>query len=627
MMNSNLANAEPIQQQRLPEWSEQPLQKLIKGMAWIASAMLAVGTLHGLVYDAPSTAIICIMALAPTAILARQECPLPGSQRSLLLSITLIAAIGAMLIIGQDGSQSPAITALPAVLLIAATSSRLRGYTILATLTILLVALVSSLEILGLKASTQTPEEIRRKLLIVLPLLTGCAIVVRLVAGTLVRTLHRMHVDMLTNSQTGLPNRRALSTMADGLLAADKRSMGSVIAISIERLDSLENIFGHAFGDAVMRHAAGIIAAHASADCFAGHWSGNVFLLLLRHRASSDHPALCARKIQTTLRSAHLIEGVEVHLDARCGIASDYEGRLAADKQIEYALIALGEAGLGGADGLAEYVEGFSQRIAAEYRYETALRYAIENDRVHMAYQPIFSPDGKQLVAVEALLRLTDMNGLPIPTGEAIRLAEASGLIHRLGLTILRETLQDINIWQDYGAPQLPVLINFSAFQLVEPDMATTIAGILAEHHLATDAIVVEITETAAVSQDGALAETLQALSGLGIPLAIDDFGAGYSSLTRLLDHPAALIKFDNALIHSAERSPAALEFLRRAVHLAHSTRAKVLVEGIENKAQATIASALGCFAVQGYWYEKPIPSEEVPAYLASRTVMPLALA
>lgn len=613
--------------QALPPWDDLPLQNLVKGMATVACVVLLAAAVHGLIYDAPLPTIISLLTFFPVLILALPSCPLPSSQRSLLLSITLITAIGATLVIGRDGSQSVGILALPAVLLIAATTSSFRGYVLLATTTLTMISLISTFEILGFKDTALPPDEIRRRLLITLPLLAGCAVVVRLVAGTLVKTLHRMHVDTLTDLQTSLPNRRALEIVADQQRpATDSRGMRTVLAISIQRLDSLKSLFGYPFGDAVLRHAAEIISAHASPDCFVGRWSNNVFLLLIRHRAASDLPTLCARDIQQSLRAAHLIEGVEVHLDAHCGISFDFEGTLDPSEQIEQALITLDEARQGGADALAEYSDNLSQRIAAEYRYETAIRQAIDKDRVKMAYQPIFTVDGRQVVAVEALMRLCDDEGQLIPAGEAISLAETSGLIHRLGRTILRAILDDIRNWGEYGTPRLPVLVNFSAHQLAEPDMVETLTNNLTAHQLGPGALIVEFTETAAAASDVSLTESLRSLHQAGIPLAIDDFGAGYSSLLRLLELPAALIKFDSALIHRAGQSEMAREFLHHASHLAHSTGASVLIEGVETEAQAIIAEDLGCFAVQGYWYAKPMASEEIPAYLATQQLAPFRI-
>lgn len=603
--------------EQLPAWDERPLQQLVKAMAWVAGAALALAIVHNLAYDSTLPALICALALFPTAVLAQPDCPLPSTRRAIVLSATLITAVGAILVTAPDGNRDVTIMTLPAVLLVAALTVNTFAYAVLAVLTILMVIVIGCLEILGLKAGHAPALTGWRSLLDVVMVLAGCATAARLVSASLLQALRRLHLETLVNAQTGLPNRLALERVANDFLGGE--TAGSVLAIAIRRLESLDSTFGHAFGDAVIRHAAAIIAAHTGNDCFAGRWGENTFILLCRHPQGADTPRRCAHDIRDELRKAHLIDGVEVHLDADCGActASESRLRLRPRERIERALIALDEARRSGNDVLTEYDESLSQRISAEYRYESALRQAIENDRVQMVYQPILTADGQQVIALEALLRLTGEDTLPVPTNEAIALAEASGLIHRLGRTILRAVLADIAGWRRAGASPLPTAVNFSALQLARPGIDHALAGYLAEHGLGPEALIAEVTESAFTADN----DTLSALEGSGVPLAIDDFGVGYSTLARLLDMPAELIKFDSSLIHGAEHSAAGHEFLRRTVHLAHATGARVLIEGVESATQAVIAAGLGCYAVQGFWYAKPMPADAIPAFLATRDI------
>jgi diguanylate cyclase (GGDEF)-like protein len=593
----------------LPAFDDVPLQRLVKGIARVACALQGFGFIHHLAYGNTMLALVCLIALFPTFILALPSCPLPSKQRPLILSTTLIAVTCALLIVKGDGAQGNSIIALPAVLLIAGLTVSRFHYTILVVATLLLLLAIGA----------ASPANSWFDLFNTIVILAACAVTMRLVAGTLLKTLHSQHWETLINTQIGLPNRLGLERTASDFLLDKAGNVGSVVALSIKRLENLDSTFGHAFGDQALRHAAGIIGKHMSADCIAGRWGGNTFLLLVRHPEHANLPEILARSTQEALRIPQNIFGVDIILDACCGLCTGTDKPLPAADRIERALIAMDEARRIGCDAVVEYREAFSQRIAQEFRYEDALRRTIDSDQVGMAYQPIFHAETNQVIAFEALLRLTDTEGEPVPSLEAIQLAETSGLIHRLGQTILRAVFTDIRVWRQAGAKLLPISVNFSALQLAEVHTAEALSATLAEYGLAPQSIIIEVTETAATSNDSALAQSLAALSALGVPLAIDDFGAGYSSIARLLQTPAELIKFDSTLIQGTDQSSESREFLRRTVHLANSTNARVLIEGIETEAQAKLVRELGCFAAQGYWYAPPMPADAVPGFLAAR--------
>lgn len=607
---SRNADTQPLHP-ALPAFDDAPLQRLVKGIARVACALLGFGFVHHLVYDNTLLSMVCLFAVFPTFILALPSCPLPSNQRPLILSATLVAVTCVLLIVKGNGAHGNSIIALPAVLLIAALTIDRFHYTVLVAITLLLLVAIDAAT-----AATRWFD-----LLNILAILAACAVTMRLVAGSLLKTLHSQHRETLTNAQTGLPNRRALERAANTFLLDDADKVGSVLALSIKRLDTLDRTFGHAFGDQVLQHAARIVGDHASDDCIVGRWGENTFILLVRHPDLLNQLEDIAHAIQDALRKRQRIGGVDIILGACCGLCSGTGEPLPPADRIERALIAMDEAQAIGGDAIVEYSELLSHRISQEFRYETAVRQAIESTGVGMAYQPILDATTGQVIALEALLRLSDSEGKPVPAFEAVQLAETSGLIHQLGQTILRSVFTDIANWELAGVKTVPISVNFSALQLADAHTVDTLKTSLVEYGLAPAAIIVEVTESAATSNDNDLAQSLAALNVLGVPLAIDDFGAGYSSIVRLLQTPAELIKFDSTLIQGAAKSSKALEFLRRTVHLAHSTKARILIEGVETQAQAEIINELGCYAVQGYWYAKPMPADAVPGFLGSRAI------
>ena len=257
--------------------------------------------------------------------------------------------------------------------------------------------------------------------------------------------------------------------------------------------------------------------------------------------------------------------------------------------------------------------------MRGEFALESAVRHAIDTGVVTMHYQPILAQPGQQVIAFEALLRLRDRAGQPIPTLPAVQLAEATGLIHRLSDVSLLAVLRDIKAWRGQGMPDIPVSVNFSGLQLSRPDFATTLLDTLRAHQLPGTALIVEITETAAISGDEHLAANLDQLAAAGVMIALDDFGAGHSSLTRLREMQAQIIKFDAALIRDIGTSESARSFLQKTIELVNVAYPFVLLEGIETEAQAAQAEAIGCNALQGYRYARPMSAEAVTAYLRTQ--------
>jgi EAL domain-containing protein (putative c-di-GMP-specific phosphodiesterase class I) len=190
-------------------------------------------------------------------------------------------------------------------------------------------------------------------------------------------------------------------------------------------------------------------------------------------------------------------------------------------------------------------------------------------------------------------------------------------LIHRLGDVILDSVLNDIRRWRRASESLLPVSINFSGLQMSRPGFAENLLERLRQYELPGNALILEITETAAISGDAQLAETLATLSAAGVLIALDDFGAGHSSLHRLCEIPADIIKFDRSLIENIGDSERARLFLRKTVELVRVSHPFILLEGIDDLGQAGQVPDMGCHAVQGFWYARPMPADAVPEYLA----------
>lgn len=233
------------------------------------------------------------------------------------------------------------------------------------------------------------------------------------------------------------------------------------------------------------------------------------------------------------------------------------------------------------------------------------------HDQLRLAFQPVRDLRTGRITAVEALLRWHHPTHGAVPPTEAIGVAEASGLIRPLGAWVLHHALAQAATWWA-GHRFVTAHVNVSPVELRDPTYADTVTRALRRHDLPPTALLLELTETDLMVGDREVRETLQRLRTLGVRLGIDDFGIGWSSIGQLLDLPVDTVKVDRSLTSRIDRSPADLDLLRAVLGLLDTAPMEVVVEGIENPAQAAALRSLGVRFGQGYHLGRPVPAEEL---------------
>lgn len=613
----------------LPPVDETDLLRLLRLIATLLAALLVtfflVAISTGRFVQAP---IIAVSAIA-FAVLGRGYPSLDNTRLASTLAIGLTVLVSLMVIISNEGIRNVSVLAYPAILILASLTVSSMQFIAIAIGVCTTAVGLGMLEYHHLREVANAAPLGRPHLLILLLILTGTAAIARVLAHHWLRSLYRAHWLTLIDSLTGLPNRRALYTRADSFLR-EARTAGlstSVIALHIERIDHINHTFGHALGDGALRKLAEELKALVGPDCLIARHGGNTFLALLRGTSARAGAGALAQQLIAITRKEQNVHGVALRLDGTCGLRTEspdetrqQSGTPAdANSLIEEAFIALDIALKQGGGNALEFASEYGERVRGDFLIESTVRAAIDSTRVEMHYQPFLSQPGGQVIAMEALLRLRSPDGQPLPAITAIELAEASGLIHRLGDVILDSVLTDIARWRKTRESLLPVSVNFSGLQMSRPGFARNLLDRLRQHDLPGRALILEITETAAISGNARLTETLATLSAAGMLIAIDDFGAGHSSLHRLCEIPADIIKFDRSLIEHIGESQRARLFLRKTIDLVNVSHPFILLEGIDDPAQAGQVSESGCHAVQGFWYARPMPADAVPGYLAGR--------
>lgn len=275
------------------------------------------------------------------------------------------------------------------------------------------------------------------------------------------------------------------------------------------------------------------------------------------------------------------------------------------------AFAALPKAGETGG-GKLSFFSAQSQSTARErFSLEQDLRHAISRDQFALAFQPVVDLEMGAVVGAEALLRWRHPDLGLVSPAEFIPILERSGLIDEVGLWVLNAACREARAWEETGLIGLKMAVNLSARQFRDPALNTIIIRTLERHRLAPGALEVELTETAAMEDADRTRRLVEELRDLGLSVAIDDFGAGYSSLSYLKNLPFSKLKIDREFVTNVDQRRDSQAICRALIELAHGLDIKVLAEGTETREEVETLRGLGCNMFQGYFFAKPLAGED----------------
>jgi diguanylate cyclase (GGDEF)-like protein/PAS domain S-box-containing protein len=419
----------------------------------------------------------------------------------------------------------------------------------------------------------------------------------------------------LYDSLTGLPNR----TLLFDQVARARRRHGDigVLLVLIDRFDLITEAAGHRVADAVVQAVAErLVGAAGSLDTVA-RLGGHAFAVLLDARTDELELVAAGDRLLAAGADPVAVEQRAFPLSLRVG------GALASDELDEPDdLVRAAEVAAHRAAELAQprtvlWSGRLSDRASELLAIEAELRDGLHTDRWHLAYQPIVDLGTGMIVGCEALLRWTGVDGQPISAYDLIVLAEETGLIVPLGEAVLERACLDSVGWESNGV-RLPVSVNVSARQLVEPGFAAMVGGVLGRTGADPSLLSVELTETSLAGDLDSIQRPLHALHDLGVDVAMDDFGTGRSSLSQLSDLPISTVKLDKTFIDELATSDRCRQLVDGVITLAHALDAIVVAEGVEHEAQVVGLRELGCDRVQGYRFARPMPADHLLDLLRS---------
>jgi diguanylate cyclase (GGDEF)-like protein/PAS domain S-box-containing protein len=418
---------------------------------------------------------------------------------------------------------------------------------------------------------------------------------------------HRAFHDALTE----LPNREMLVDRLGQALARSARG-GQRTALLFVDLDSFKIIndtLGHLAGDDLLVSVAQRLRASVRAGDTAGRMAGDEFILLLEDLSSVDEARIVAERFQTQLRTPIALGEQSVVVGASIGIAySDGRDGILPDDLLRRAEVAMYAAKNRGKSQIAWYDASMTRTSLDRLELEADMRRALDNGEFRVWYQPIVDLETGQVNGVEALVRWQHPTRGLIAPDKFISVAEDTGLIVPIGRSVLREACCQAHVWQE--TLPLTVSVNLSARQFQHPGLLEDVASALAESGLPPELLKLEVTESVAMDSGVGTIQTFQALRGLGVRLAIDDFGTGYSSLAYLKRFPVDTLKIDRSFVDGVASDEQDAAIVRSVVALARTLGLRVTAEGIETPSQLEALRALSCDEGQGYFFQRPQPSE-----------------
>jgi diguanylate cyclase (GGDEF)-like protein len=426
----------------------------------------------------------------------------------------------------------------------------------------------------------------------------------------------------LTDPLTGLANRALFMDRLEHALAraARRGSAVSVIFIDLDRFKLVNDTLGHAEGDALLVGVAERIRNCLRRAETPARLGGDEFAVLLEEASDEVAAAHVADRIAEALREPFTLGDREVFATASVGIAVGTVED--AETLLRNADIAMYRAKGRGKDRYEIFEPEMHAEVMDRLALESELRHAVANDELELHFQPVLKLESREPLGVEALVRWRHPERGLLPPGLFIPLAEESGLILPVGRWVLNEACRQGAAWQAV-APGVQVAVNLSAWQLEQPDIVEEVAAVIERWQLPPRTLVLELTETLLMHDTESTLEKLQALKELDVRIAIDDFGTGYSSLQYLQRFPIDVLKIPKPFVDELADEKSSGVLVSMILDLCRRMNLGTVAEGIETVEQATRLRDLGCRWGQGFLFAKPMPVEDLLAFLAAPALTP----
>ncbi|HXZ09741.1 MAG TPA: EAL domain-containing protein, partial [Paraburkholderia sp.] len=435
----------------------------------------------------------------------------------------------------------------------------------------------------------------------------------------LIRYQEQLEYQANYDSLTRLPNRNLLrDRLQHALIAAQRRDQGvAVVFIDLDGFKNVNDSLGHSVGDRLLGVVAERLARCARASDTVARHGGDEFVIVMTDTVDEQSLIAWMERVRASISEPVWLDGTELYVGCSMGASLFPQDGHDAETLLKKADVAMYRAKDMGRNTFQFFQPEMNASASARMNLERRLRRALRDNEFLLHYQPQIDIVTGTIVGMEALVRWRDPEVGLVSPASFIPVAEESGLIGQLSEWVLREACRQNKAWQDEGLPPTRVSVNLSAREFHQRNIAKLVTQVLEETGLAPQYLELELTESTIMRNAEEAVSMLNDLHALGIGLAIDDFGTGYSSLSYLKRFPVDRLKIDRSFVSDIGASSDDETITSAIIALAHSLELQVIAEGVETSAQLDFLKARDCDEMQGFYFAKPMPRDEVRALLS----------
>jgi len=445
------------------------------------------------------------------------------------------------------------------------------------------------------------------------------------------RQRHQKNIETLLacDALTGLPNRGAFITALTGALdrAAQENKEATVLHIDLDNFFAVNESIGTEQADLILAEMGRRIKNVLRQSDHPARLGNDKFAILLEpHPSGTDNSIRgVTERVMSTIREPLRHTTPPIHVTASIGLATYPCDGTSANELLSHAMSATEQAKTDGGNTCCQFDSTSAQIASAQRETLNNLNQAIDRGELVLHYQPQVSLFSGIVTGLEALIRWRHPQRGLIQPGEFISFAEQSHFIIDIGNWVLRETCRQMRAWLDAGLPSIKVAINLAARHFIAPELPATILDALKAQRIESRYLEIEITESAMMQDMAAAIRSTFQLKNLGVNISLDDFGTGYSSLAYLSRFPIDVVKIDQSFIRDIASNPVNAAIAQATIAMSHKLGKIVLAEGVETEEQMQYLRRNECDEMQGYFFSKPLPAEDIARLLEAGTVMSLA--
>ena len=425
---------------------------------------------------------------------------------------------------------------------------------------------------------------------------------------------------------TGLPNRNKfienLNQLIEETVNSDNKF--AVIKLDIDGFKYVKDTLGSQVGDELLKQFPNRIAKHLTSKDFLARRSGDEFMILIDNIESIDALKVKVNKIIECLKTPFYIKDYELYITASIGICTYPENGVTSLELMRNASYALQTAIKRGKNNYYILSNSSSIQSFKNYSIGRDLKKAVEDREMILYFQPRIDSETNQIIGAEALIRWNHPEWGLISPHEFLTIAEENGLITEIDDWVLYEACHQIKHWKNRHMHVVPISINISAIHFMKTDWPSKVATIIRDAGIQPHDLEFEITESTILNNSEVVKNSIFMLKELGISIALDDFGKGYSSLSNLTQYPFDVIKIDKVFIRNMNQSSRDLHLTKSIIYMAKGLQLRVVAEGVETLQQLNILQQEKCHEIQGYLYSHPVPINEFEALLQKKVLLPI---